>query len=49
VRPEWLGALKKVIYFIGSRTRDLPARNITPQPSTLQLMLQLINTETTKI
>jgi hypothetical protein len=32
---EGLGKLKK-IHFIGTRTRDLPARSIVPQPTTLQ-------------
>jgi hypothetical protein len=32
VRLEGLGKLKKLIYFIGSRTRDLPACSIVPQP-----------------
>jgi hypothetical protein len=32
VRPEWLGKLNKLIYFIGSRTRDLPASSIVSQP-----------------
>jgi hypothetical protein len=32
VRPEGLVKLKKLIHCIGSRTRDLPARTIVPQP-----------------
>jgi hypothetical protein len=30
VRPEGLDKLKKLIPFIGPRTRDLPARSIAP-------------------
>jgi hypothetical protein len=32
VRLEGLGNLKKIIYLIGSRTSDLPACSIVPQP-----------------
>jgi hypothetical protein len=32
VRPEGLGQLRKFIHFIVSRTRDLPACSIVPQP-----------------
>jgi hypothetical protein len=32
VRPEGLGKLKKLTELIGSRTRDLPACIIVPQP-----------------
>jgi hypothetical protein len=32
VWQEALGKLKKFIHFIGSRTRDLPAPSIVPQP-----------------
>jgi hypothetical protein len=32
---EGLGQLKKKIHLIGTRTRDLPARNLVPQPTTL--------------
>jgi hypothetical protein len=32
VRPEGLGKLIKIIHLIGSRTRDLPACSIVPQP-----------------
>jgi hypothetical protein len=34
VRPEGLDK-EKIIHLIGSRTRDLPACSIVPQPSTL--------------
>jgi hypothetical protein len=34
VRPEGLGKFEK-IHLIGTRFRDLPARNIAPQPTTL--------------
>jgi hypothetical protein len=34
VRPEEVGQLKKFIYLIGSRTRDLPACSIVPEPGT---------------
>jgi hypothetical protein len=34
VRVEGLGKLKK-IHLIGTRTRDLPACSIVPQPTTL--------------
>jgi hypothetical protein len=32
VHPEGLGKLKKLIHRIGSRTRDLPACSVMPQP-----------------
>jgi hypothetical protein len=32
MRPEGLGKLKEFIHLIGSRTRDLPACSIMPQP-----------------
>jgi hypothetical protein len=32
VRSEGLGKLKKFNYLIGSRSRDLPACGISPQP-----------------
>jgi hypothetical protein len=36
VRLEGLGQLKKISsYLIGSRTRDVPACSIVPQPTTL--------------
>jgi hypothetical protein len=35
VRPEGLGKLKKYIHLKGSRTLDLPACTIVPQPTTL--------------
>jgi hypothetical protein len=36
VRLEWLDKLKKVSGLIGTRTRDLPACSIVPQPNTLR-------------
>jgi hypothetical protein len=35
VRLEGLSKLKKKIHLIGTRTRDLPACSIVPQPTTL--------------
>jgi hypothetical protein len=35
VRLEGLGQLKKCSDFIGTRSRDLPAFSIVPQPTTL--------------
>jgi hypothetical protein len=35
VRLEGLGKLKKKIHVIGTRTHDLPACSIVPQPTTL--------------
>jgi hypothetical protein len=35
VRLEGLGKFKKFIHLIGSRTRDLSACSIVPQPTTL--------------
>jgi hypothetical protein len=35
MRLERLGQLKKLIDLIGTRTRDLPACSIVPQPTTL--------------
>jgi hypothetical protein len=35
VRLEGLGKLKKLIDFMQSRTHDLPACSIVPQPTTL--------------
>jgi hypothetical protein len=35
VRLEGLGKLKKINYFIGSGTSDLPACSTAPEPSTL--------------
>jgi hypothetical protein len=35
MRLEGLGKLKKINDVIGTRTRDLPACSIAPQPSTL--------------
>jgi hypothetical protein len=32
VRPEGLGKFKKFIHLIGSRTRDIPACSVVPQP-----------------
>jgi hypothetical protein len=32
VRPEGLAKLKKFVHLIGSRTRDLPAYSLVPQP-----------------
>jgi hypothetical protein len=32
LRPEGLGKLKKCIYLIGCRIRDLPACSVVPQP-----------------
>jgi hypothetical protein len=43
VQLEGLDALKKFNELIGSRTRDHPACSIAPQPSMLQLILQLMN------
>jgi hypothetical protein len=34
LRMEGLGKLKQFNYFIGNRTRDLPACSIVPQPTT---------------
>jgi hypothetical protein len=52
VRLEGLGKLKKKIHLIGTRTRDLPACTIVPQPTTLprapsymNILIHLINTE----
>jgi hypothetical protein len=35
MRLEGLGKLKKKIHLIGTRTRDLPACSIVPQPTTI--------------
>jgi hypothetical protein len=35
VRLEGLGQLKKKIYLVGTRTRDLPVCSAVPQPTTL--------------
>jgi hypothetical protein len=45
---EGLGALEKISNLIGNRTRDLRAGSIAPQPSILQLILQVINTTINK-
>jgi hypothetical protein len=37
VRLEGLSKLEKFSDLVGTRTRDLPAFTIAPQPSTLQL------------
>jgi hypothetical protein len=41
VRLEGLGQLKKKIHLIGTRTRDLPACSIVPEPTTLPRAPQL--------
>jgi hypothetical protein len=43
VRLEMLGKLKKFNHLIGSRTRDLPACSILPQPTTLPPSPSCIN------
>jgi hypothetical protein len=48
VRLEGLGALKKISDLIGNQTRDLRASIIEPQPSIIQLILQVINTTINK-
>jgi hypothetical protein len=48
VRLEGLGTFKTFNDFIGTRTRDLPASSIAPQPSTLPRVPQT-NTKVVKI
>jgi hypothetical protein len=49
VPPEGLDKFKKLIYLIGSRTRDLPACSIAPQTTTLPRALLKVGSFSTSI
>jgi hypothetical protein len=46
VRPEGLGKFKIFVYLIGSRTLNLPARSIVPQPLRYRVPLVKENFQT---